>query len=458
MQQYPSSSQSDVELRVQSRRQDNHQDDSTRELQLDQDGKSPSKIHAPTMIWFLFGFLGVTFIVAFALIGIALRNGNDNEDSGVQKEPSILLSMDPNPPENYFFGGGLHAGGGEWVGKRNMSVPRSDLAAVLSPYDGKVYVLGGFDSNGTIRSTVEVFDPVFEIYEDVDVPDMPLPRYRFAAAATGDNVYVIGGWNEDPLIPLNTVHVYNIPTKSWSDGPNITYNRGDMAASVIDGKIYVVGGFGDFYDLSVTGSLLEMYDPQQGSWKVHSSMPTQRGDVGSTAYGGCLFAVGGWNNNPAPGSAGYTAAVERFCPDDTPEWTKLPDMPFPRGDKAVNVFNGHLMVVGGETGGDVSSIATNRSVQRIPLHDVEALLLNAEEATGLSHMEGHTNGGGKHGTWIPAAPHPGPRFRFASVTHKGPQGEQLFTFGGHAEQTRTTGETWAFLDTRHPVGYVHYHV
>ena len=67
------------------------------------------------------------------------------------------------------------------------------------------------------------------------------------------------------------------------------------------------------------------------------------------------------------------------------------------------------MAVGGETGGEVPTVASNRSVQRIPLHDVEALLLNAEEATGLNHMAGYDNRAGMNGKWIPAAPHPGPR-------------------------------------------------
>lgn len=240
--------------------------------------------------------------------------------------------------------GGLHAGRGEWVGKRNMSVHRSDLSAVLSPYDGKIYVLGGLDSNETVRSTVEVFDPVFEIYEDTEVPDMPTPRHRFAAAATGENIYVIGGWYEqDVLIPVNTVDVFNIRTKTWSNGvsysttrffvtnhlskrhlptqPNITYNRGDMTASVIDGKVYVIGGFGDYYDLSTTGTLVEMFDPDTQTWTTKSSMPTPRGDVASAVHKSCLFVVGGWNYN-----GGYSSSVERFCPLETPAWTQFPDL------------------------------------------------------------------------------------------------------------------------------------
>ena len=101
------------------------------------------------------------------------------------------------------------------------------------------------------------------------------------------------------------------------------HKRGDLTASVVDGKIYVIGGFTETFDRF---SLVEAYDPDTGSWERHEDMPTPRGDVGSAVHKGCIYATGGWNSNPEPNSGGYTDAVERFCPGESPEWTKFPDL------------------------------------------------------------------------------------------------------------------------------------
>ena len=116
-----------------------------------------------------------------------------------------------------FATGAVHAGSGEWVQKRNMSVHRSDLSVVYSPHSHKIYVMGGFDSQGNVLPTVEVFDPFFEVYENVTVPEMPTPRYRFATAAVGSKIFAIGGWFNGTEA-LNSIDILDLETEEWSQG------------------------------------------------------------------------------------------------------------------------------------------------------------------------------------------------------------------------------------------------
>ena len=67
--------------------------------------------------------------------------------------------------------------------------------------------------------------------------------------------------------------------------------RSDLAAAVIDGRMYVVGGFGS--------PNLEAYDPGLDKWSTYTSMPTSRGDLAADVVDNQLFAVGGTS---APGA------------------------------------------------------------------------------------------------------------------------------------------------------------
>src|SRR5690349_7067716 len=55
----------------------------------------------------------------------------------------------------------------------------------------------------------------------------------------------------------------------WKEGATMPTRRSEIAAAVIDGLIYVPGGFGGT-------DTLEVYDPAADSWKKRASMPEGR--------------------------------------------------------------------------------------------------------------------------------------------------------------------------------------
>ncbi|HEY0754166.1 MAG TPA: kelch repeat-containing protein [Ktedonobacteraceae bacterium] len=46
-----------------------------------------------------------------------------------------------------------------WRAITLLPIPRGSLAAMLR-LDGLIYVIGGADSNGTVSSTIEVYNPL----------------------------------------------------------------------------------------------------------------------------------------------------------------------------------------------------------------------------------------------------------------------------------------------------------
>jgi len=66
--------------------------------------------------------------------------------------------------------------------------------------------------------------------------------------------------------------------------------RSGIAAGVMNGKLYVVGGFSAG---STTGAELEAYDPISDSWSTLSLMPTPRGDLAAGVVNDKLYTAGG---------------------------------------------------------------------------------------------------------------------------------------------------------------------
>ena len=76
----------------------------------------------------------------------------------------------------------------------------------------------------------------------VVLPEAPHPRYRHAAAAVGDKIFVYGGCDVTDAL-VTAVDVFDVPTRSWSTLPNaFSQATSDNAGFVLGTKIYSVGG------------------------------------------------------------------------------------------------------------------------------------------------------------------------------------------------------------------------
>jgi hypothetical protein len=88
--------------------------------------------------------------------------------------------------------------------------------------------------------------------------------------------------------------------------------RGGLAATALDGRIYVTGG--EVLDASaVTFPELEIYDPTQGVWQSGPPLPTSRHGLAAVARGGEVYVLAGGRR------AGLTVSglVEVFAPAGT---------------------------------------------------------------------------------------------------------------------------------------------
>ena len=82
--------------------------------------------------------------------------------------------------------------------------------------------------------------------------------------------------------------------------------RSGIAAAVLDGRIFVVGGEAP----SGTFQEVEAYDPTSNGWSTYAPMPRARHGLGAVALEGLLYVIAG---GPAPGGSA-SSALDIFTP------------------------------------------------------------------------------------------------------------------------------------------------
>ena len=120
--------------------------------------------------------------------------------------------------------------------------------------------------------------------------------------------------------------------------------RNWLSSSVVDGKIYAIGGspVDDLHARPVSATAaVEEYDPSTDTWTRKSDMPTARTAHCACAINGIIYVIGGITNNQASLSTvdAYDPAADR--------WTRKPDLLAPRLFFATSTAHGRMYVFGG---------------------------------------------------------------------------------------------------------------
>ncbi|MGC8896809.1 MAG: Kelch repeat-containing protein [Bacteroidota bacterium] len=172
---------------------------------------------------------------------------------------------------------------------------------------------------------------------------MPTARYGLCSAVLDDKVYVIGGattMQNMQMRPLRTVEVYDPKTDAWdTNAPSLNEPRVFAAAVEFDDKIYVFGGQSRHEGGYL--SSVEMYDPARNKWIRRAPMPTPRAGLAVTVLDGKIYAIGGANAN------GILKTVERYDPEHDQWETNLPQLNRPRWGFSAFTFNDAIIVIGG---------------------------------------------------------------------------------------------------------------
>lgn len=291
-----------------------------------------------------------------------------------------------------------------WTSKTPM--PTARAASVSSVVGGKIFVIGGA-APGSL-DIVEEYDPATDTWTNCS-PDpnctvMPTARSSATGSEVGGIIYVIGGSSGS----RQDVEAYDTGLNSWSAKAPMPAGRAKATSSVVGGKIYVIGGNNFGFQSDV-----EEYDPVTDTWTDCDTdsnlatnncapMPTARDDLTSSVVNGKIYAIGGidtsftavttveeydpasntWTNcgTSAPGNGCaptptvavgtshvvggkiyvFSSNTTQVYDPATNTWTNCGGTCFPmptaRGNFTSSVVGGKIFVIGGAAGGNKDTV------------------------------------------------------------------------------------------------------
>lgn len=176
----------------------------------------------------------------------------------------------------------------------------------------------------------------------IPLPPLPEgPRQEHAVSALDGKVYVVGGFVGNPLaLPSDVVEVYDVAANTWGRvAPFPLADAHHIGAAVADGKLYAIGALtgGAFAAID----RLYVYDPIEDEWTRLDDLPEPRGAMGAAHVDGRLYAVGGTDAD------GATTARHDVYDIESNQWTEVAPLPSPRDHLAVVAIDGMIYAVGG---------------------------------------------------------------------------------------------------------------
>ncbi len=218
----------------------------------------------------------------------------------------------------------------------------------------------------TPQSTTFVYTP--ETNSWTKGIDMPTPRGEHVSAVVDGKIYLIGGRvgktpkskHFENLIDTKINEVFNPKTNSWSRVANAPTARNSAAAVVIGKKIYVIGGRQNQKGLDgkyrlINLNVLEVYDTETNTWESKASIPRGRGGIAASVLNGKIYVFGGELWLPKPGVANDVWVYDpKFD-----KWGKGLDMNIPRHGLAAATIGQEIFVFGGSIEPGLSAVNTN---------------------------------------------------------------------------------------------------
>ena len=146
----------------------------------------------------------------------------------------------------------------------------------------------------------------------------------------------------------------DLRTLRWSSRPG-PRPREHLAATALGGRVYAIGGRLSGLDTNL--GTVQAYDPRRNRWTRLPDLPDPRGGTGAAAIAGRIVSVGG---ESPPGTNRTVWALR----PGARAWTALPDLPTPRHGLGVVALRGRVWAV---AGGPEPGLTVSGAVESLPL-------------------------------------------------------------------------------------------
>jgi N-acetylneuraminic acid mutarotase len=203
-----------------------------------------------------------------------------------------------------------------WTKKADMPTARN--YPIANAVNGIIYVIGGWAYSPAV--TVEAYEPATNIW--VKKADMPTGRYASSHSVVNGSIYVMGGMISGTGDSTNAVEVYDPSIDRWMKKGDMSFYNLWSAACVLGNQIYSIEGFGGASNIMV-------YDPVTDVWKPMTNTYPVRNSHTASVVNGKIYVIGGSINS---GANEPTNLVSEYDPFRAP---KRPQMVDTKGKLAI---------------------------------------------------------------------------------------------------------------------------
>ena len=233
----------------------------------------------------------------------------------------------------------------------STSVVDGKIYAIGGAEVKKIKLLRGFKNEVKQLPTVEMYDPVTDAW--TQKTDMPTARSTSTCVVDG-KIYAVGGSSiasnrVDKKKPwrLKTVEVYDPATDTWAKAQSMNHARDGLTTRVVDGEIYAMGGMGWPQIPFQAGpflSVVEVFNPKTNRWREKAEMPAPKAIHAATVVNGKIYVMGGFFQGN--GLFMKFSTVEIYHPA-TDRWTQKADMPIGKAGHTAVTIKADIYTFGG---------------------------------------------------------------------------------------------------------------
>ncbi|MBU1910719.1 MAG: choice-of-anchor D domain-containing protein, partial [Verrucomicrobia bacterium] len=221
----------------------------------------------------------------------------------------------------------IQGSGASWV---TITLPAAGSAGVKdiviqTSDNGDITLAGAY----TYNAAGEIIAIYYDTNQWTEVAGLPEERRDLAAGVLDGALYALGGW--DGTTPYTNMWRYDGTT--WTEVTGLSTARYGLAAGVLNGSLYAIGGV----DSAVRTNVYR-YDGT--NWTEVAGLPLARRDLAAGVLNGALYALGGFSGT-------YRTNMWRY---DGTNWTQVAGLPAARRDLAAGVLDGALYALGGYDG------------------------------------------------------------------------------------------------------------
>lgn len=186
---------------------------------------------------------------------------------------------------------------------------------------------------------------------------MPQRREEGANAVLNGRLYVFGGFYDHTFNGTGRVDAYNPSTNSWQQRASMPEAITHAASLTINGEAWLFGGYVG-KDPGPATKRVYIYNPNSNSWRRGPDMPFSRGAAAAARLGDNVYVFGGRNLDRT-----YDVAPTFAFNLKTNTWSTKANLPNPRNHLAAAEIGGKIYAIGGQHR-EASKAVNQRSVHR----------------------------------------------------------------------------------------------